>query len=265
MRPLLLAVTAFVLASCRPDLPARTAALEADTAAARGETWHALRLYRVAASQGDLDALQTLANAYQQGYVRANTGSPARHFPFLTLPGQGQRWRARYEQARDDRARSGDPAALLRMADDLTHWNPDATDADRDSARAIRQRLVDADYPPALLARALSIRDDESSRDQMLRRAEAAGSAQACYLRVLFRHSRMVTAAETAAYIDDNEACPPIPGEHPTPGEWIVRNLLDGQNRGEAWATAHLDSLRALGVFERHPQLAAVLDDVSDV
>ncbi len=259
LRPSLpLVVLVGLLAACAPDLAPDDARAAADAAAERGEAWQALRLYRAAATQGDLDALDTVADAYEQGYVRAGS-APSRFLPILTLPGQGRRWRARYERERDTRARAGEPAVLMRLADDLTVWKSNDTAADRDSARAIRQRLVDADYAPALLYAAFTtMREDSLASDSLLRRAEAAGSAQACAIRAGFSHRQRVTAAQTAAFIDDIERCPPVPGAGPTGGERIVQNLVAAERRGEVGATAHLDSLRALGVFQRHPRLAAL-------
>lgn len=243
-------------------LAENVAAEAAEAAASRGEARQALRLYKRAAKQGDLDALNTVADAYERGYVRVGLGSPTRHLPIVTFLGQDRRWRARYERERDERARAGEPDVLMRVADDLTRGTLNKSAVAQDSARAIRQRLVDADYAPALLREALvSMREDSLAADALLRRAETAGSGQACAIRVSFSHREQVTASQIAAFIDDIEACPPFPGNHPRGGERIVQNLREAERNGDERATAHLDSLRAEGVFERHPRLAALLDE----
>ena len=54
--------------------------------------------------------------------------------------------------------------------------------------------------------------------------------------------------------IDALEACPSRRSE--SGGTRIVAGLKRGQRSGATQAGAQLDSLRALGVFERHPHLA---------
>ena len=261
-RAFILFALPLALAACTPDLSpeaARDAALEAEAA---GDARTAVRYYKAAANGGDLDAMRTLAHAYEDGYLRVHSSSHATHLPIFTFPGQGRRWRQRYERERNALTFGGDPEAMLRLANDLEYGRRH-TPATKDSARAIRQRLVANEYPPALIEEALN-RDHESpaTRDSLLARAEALGSGQACLLRLVLAHAREnaerqrpPTAAETAAHIDDVEACPALPGKQPYGGEVLVRNL---RRADTPEAAATLDSLRALGVFERHPRLAQI-------
>ena len=230
-------------------------------AEASGDARGALRAYKAAANGGDLEALNIVADAYRDGYVRAQTASAEQgvtFLPILTWPGQGDRWQARYKRERDEAAQAGDPVAWMRVAQDLTFGKE--TRANRDSAQAIRQRLVDADYGPALIHAAMSSWGDNPARsDSLLRRAEGAGNAQACHIRVTWGNIARtpeeldISAEATAAYIDALEACPPLPTDGPQGGAMVVEKIRRSTLPN---AAAHLDSLRALGVFDRHPRLA---------
>lgn len=260
-RALLLLLLPLALAACSPDLSPEAARDLAAEAEASGDARGALRAYKAAAKGGDLEALNIIANAYRDGYVRAQTTSAsdgATFLPIMTWPGQGDRWQARYSRERDDAARSGDPAAWMRVADDLTVWNREETTADRDSAKAIRQRLVDEGYHGALLHTAFQMmRDDRERAIALLVRAEAAGSPQACHVRQMFERAgtSIVTASQWSDEIDRLESCPALGTTRPYGAAKVIGNLREAEARGESNATAHLDSLRALGVFERHPHL----------
>ncbi|MEL6614730.1 MAG: hypothetical protein AAFQ43_03280 [Bacteroidota bacterium] len=247
-----------LLAACTPSMAPEAAIEAAEAAEASGDARKALRYYRAAAEAGDLGALRTVATAYDRGYLRTSGGFPVTNLPVFVWPGQDGRWRDRYETERDRRALSGDPSAWMQVADDLTVWNRDETQADRDSARAIRQRLVDEGEPFALVRAGLeTVHNDRDAGLALLRRADAAGHPQACHLLILFERgdSALVTAKQWAEEIDRLAQCPVLDPEKPSRGETVIRNLRDAVDRGDAEAQVHLDSLRTLGVFERHPRL----------
>lgn len=261
------------LAACHspaPGLSAETLRQRADSLALAGAPGVALRYLEAAADQGDLEAFARLAAAHDRGYLRIPTdpNSPhgTQHVAIWSFPWQAGRWRSAYEQARDEQAREGDHTALLRLADDLavpSLWlrRPDAL-PDPDSARAIRQRLIREGSGPAMVHEALRLHSngDRDGADALLVRAAEAGQPQACELRVAFRTqpglpSRDDASAQAAAtLIDALEACPSRRSE--SGGTRIVAGLKRGQRSGATQAGAQLDSLRALGVFERHPHLA---------
>lgn len=271
MRRLLLLVLPLALSACTPSMAPEAALENARAAEASGEARDALRYYRAAANAGDLGAMKTIARAYEEGYLRAKgpdaprrQGEIVSHFmPVFVWPGQAGRWRERYTRERDAAALAGDPDAWMRVAEDLTVWNRDETQADRDSARAIRQRLMDEGYAPALLHVALNaVRQNPAVADSLLRLAEEAGSGQACVFRVLRSTQHVdpndvdLSAAATARYIDSMEACPPLPGDRPPFSATVVENIRLSAENGSPEATAHLDSLHVLGVFDRYPHLA---------
>ena len=274
-RALLLLLLPLALAACSPDLSpeaAREAAYEAEAAS---DVRAALRYYKAAAEGGDLGAMQTLAEAYERGHHRARgpvtrDGEDAsRYMAIVALPGQARFWRGRYERERDERAFGGDPGVLLSVAQDLDRRG--STPAERDSARAIRQRLLDAKHTPAMVGEALRTMKDDSLRAfALLEEATDLGSAQACLLQRVLVHARegyehvmaqqragieptTIPAAMEARHIDEIEACPNIPTDRDDMGAQVVIRQL--RERGTPEAGTRLDSLRILGVFERHPHL----------
>ncbi|MEM1055908.1 MAG: hypothetical protein AAGI52_10305 [Bacteroidota bacterium] len=284
-----LAALALVLAACTPDLSLDEALDAAAAAEARAEPREAIRYYKLAADQGDLGAIKTVAASYRDGYLRAkgpdrpvHAGEETSSFmPLLVLPGQASHWQRRYERERDGRALAGDPSAWMRVAEDLTVWNRNETPADADSALAIRERLVREGYHPAILQKALSVfREDREAGLELFHQAEAAGSPGACQLRATWLHYQVgiespakpdPSANATAQFIDALEACPPVETgpDEPERGARLVANLAKAaaspsDTFGSADdAVASLDSLRALGVFDRHPRLTAFLGEAA--
>ena len=266
-RLFLLAALAVVFAGCSSPVSDPDAAREAAReAAANGEAREAIRHYKSAAEAGDLYALSTLATIYERGHVR---GEPGPYTAIFTLPGQGARWRARYERERDARARSGENEALLVVAQDLcgafSRNDCEAQPALADSARAIRERLADDGYAPALFMLAFHHRQrgEDAAFDSLLARAEAVGEpevrARACFFRVFMGEggTDQTSAARTARHIDRTERCHAMHPDGENRNVRLVGNLRDAARRGNANASAHLDSLRTLGVFERHPHLGS--------
>ncbi len=275
-RVLLILALPLALVACSPDLSLEAAREAAHAAEASAEPREALRYYKVAAKRGDLDAMRTLAEAYERGHHRASyhitpmrDGEEVSGFmPILALPGQARLWRSRYERTRDELALDNDLTVLMQAASELDRH--DSTPAQRDSARAIRQRLVEAKHPPAMIAEALStMREDSLRAFTLLEEASDLGSAQACLLRLVLIHAReqlehamaledagikpYVSAQMEARHIDEIEACPPVPANRDDMGAQVyVRNLIE---RGTPEARARLDSLRILGVFARYPHL----------
>lgn len=244
----------------------------AEAALTAGDADRAWDLYNEAADGGHLAALATVVEGREQGYliVRDAGGRRAGHAAVLSLPGQALLARRAFERTLADSARSGRPEVLLLLAQTLRgsmtiingEFDPDWTTEDRDSVAAIYQRIQDADLPQfqlALLAKALG--DDDAYR-QHLDRAAAAGEPHACTFKLFFtgeKHDRS-TAADLARYIDAADAaCQP--GGKPDPAADTVRKLAEQIRYGNDEAAALLDSLRAEGVFERHPRLAALVAD----
>ena len=267
-----LAIAALAL-GCTPDMTPEAAREAATQAAASGDGFRAVRFLKAAGASGDLDALRSVAEAYEFGYLPSHAirgDEDYTNLPILALPGQAGRWRARYARERDALALSGDPDGWARVADDLAPFTRDATAAERDSAAAIRQRLAAERHGPTLVYLAVNTRegwDNPVRQDSLLRLAEEAGYSNACHLRATFA-TRVsegaepdTTVAGLAAHIGRVEACGRPTGLEPGDewgGERIVRSIKTGAARGDSAAVAHLDSLRLLGVFERHPRLAAV-------
>lgn len=236
----------------------------------------ALALLTEAADAGHLVALQTLADARQRGYLRVPY-DPATKSATL-LPIRTTRWKAgralrRYERALADSARAGSTESLFLIADRLLEPSRvqgarQTMDADRDSARAIYRSLADRGADPLRLAFLADRLDDEPGHLAHLDAAAEAGDPNACVFRYWARRDRgaRFTAAGLAERIDALEACRDraIASHHDaemfTSGVRLVSDLAEQAGRGNAEAEAVLDSLRAAGVFERHPRLAPHAD-----
>ena len=269
----LLLILPLALAACSSpgaDLtPEATFAL-ANSAAARGETKEALALYKDAAKRGDLDALSTVSRAMRQGYIRApepeNTRQGeimAHHLPIFVLPGQAGLWRDRYETEKAGKAAAGDPYARYLVAQDLRIWKRDATPAERDSARAIMDGLVAEHFGPAVIPATMRLyrEGDVQTADSMLALVKPPYHASACAFGVTWRgmtpagQTPDISAEATARVIDAYEACPDLPDGYEKRSQTIVQNLMRSERERDI---AHLDSVRALGVFQRHPHLAQI-------
>lgn len=132
-------------------------------------------------------------------------------------------------------------------------------------AHAILQDLAGKGDTGAMIRLAFaSMPRDREAGAEWLRRASDAGDAQACWLEAFFvdRVGATYSAADIAEAIDRAEACrvldpTPDPGAHDYSRE-VVGSLRIQATRGNATAEAQLDSLRTLGVFERHPRLSDV-------
>lgn len=223
------------------------------------------RTLRALAEQGDFGATQTLAMVYRRGYLQTSADGTRRHHPVFVWPGQADQWQQRYETMRDHLAAEGDPAALFAVAGALERatyrdgeW-VQPTEAARDSALAIRERLSAENNPQAWMALGLRLRHSDPARsDSLLALAEAADVNGACFWRTLPEPGAWYTAAGINAYADEAADCAdPTDPESDVLGR-IVRDLRAEHERGNPASVVVLDSLRALGLFERHPRLAAV-------
>lgn len=274
MKPLLLLALLAVVA-CAPEpsglSPDQTrdafdAALEA------GETDAALDMLRDAAPT-DLMAHAMLGEAYQRGYlsIRDTLGGPDTNFPIRAWPGQAALEGWRFERHVDRAARVGEPFALLVVAWRIIEPHeilngefvePDLTPAQRDSAKAIYRQLVDTDvdrFRLGLLAQSLG---DTVAHRRHIAEAAAQGDPTACTFMVWFLESDpQTTTAHTegmALYFDRVADCRP---GHPIPYRAAdsLRDLQAQIDLGNPASIAVLDSLRQLGVFDRHPELAALV------
>ncbi len=268
----LLLLLPLALAACSdpsPVLAEREFLAAYDEARASGDAERAVDIVRVRAKAGDVGAMQHLAGVYQSGMVRTpdrpwKLGEPMR---VRAWPGQARLWRARYERERDQKAREGDPDALFALAQDLIFPDPSAeahaavTQADRDSSHAIRQRLIAAGHATALFSEAMNhTRGDVPRRDSLLGAATAAGSFDACTWRAHFSTQGGHSAQRIAVRVDEAEACRPLLDgrDGHTLAESELHSLRQAAASGTPQAAAIVDSLRTLGVFERHPHLAQI-------
>ncbi|MEM6327746.1 MAG: hypothetical protein AAF791_11570 [Bacteroidota bacterium] len=265
-----LALLVFSLTACSDPgvgLSADAAYRAADEAADAGEARRALALYESAADRGHLDAMEALANAHRDGYVRSTTGGP--FTALFPLPWEGdhaaRHWQDRLDRAETEGIRTEDAAVMYRVANRLRRSD---VPAERDSADALVATLLERDDPHTQLMHALRIRMDAPTKsDSLLARAEAGGSYAACTLRLTYSWVDSgapppdASAARAARHIDQAEACPPVPASAPddyqTVAERLVSSLRETATEGDTRAVAQLDSLRLLGVFERHPHLDA--------
>ena len=266
--PPLALVALALLAACgpRPSGLSPDAAFQASLAAAeRGEVPRALALLREAADAGHLGALALRAEATRRGYLRTadggrTPGPSERTLSFLVLPGEAEAAQNAYARALRRAASKGDPDARLRLALDLARprwiggeWA--TPDADRDSARALYRSLAAGGAAPGPLAALARLLGDEGAYAVHLDAAAAAGDARACRFRAHAAHRDRSSAARFSAFADAVEACPPVPGHDPLADD--VRALRRQARSGNAAAVALLDSVRAGGLFRRHPRLAA--------
>ena len=255
-RLFLLAAGAVVFAGCGDPgahLSPNEAVEAAEQIAGDGEPRRALALYRSAAERGHLDAMDALADAHRDGYVRAGMGG--KFVPFLPMPWEGERaaerWRQRHERALRDGVRDGDFEAVWQVVQRLRR---DDSASAQDSISSLVAPFLAQGDSRAQLAVAMDVyREAPATRDSLLARAEAGGSGQACVLRrILDQTFGFGTVDRLVAYIDAAETCPPIPGQPLTPGQAEIRALRES----EVPATRALyDSLRQSGVFQRHPHL----------
>ncbi|MEM0962249.1 MAG: hypothetical protein AAGK21_06920, partial [Bacteroidota bacterium] len=90
----------------------------------------------------------------------------------------------------------------------------------------------------------------------------AAGEPQACTFQLWFT-SDGPDLSSTQGYVDYYDrviACDPGEGFHHVADS--ISNLVEEIGRGNEAAVVAVDSLRLLGVFDRHPQLAPLVEGV---
>lgn len=107
----------------------------------------------------------------------------------------------------------------------------------------------------------LMIRHDRETAAAWLRRAQDAGSSDACWFLFHFidRGSLVFDAEGLSGAIDRAEECHAL-SEEPQPGRdfagRVVASVREQAAIGNEEAIVQLDSLESLGVFERHARLA---------
>ena len=268
----LLAALAVALAGCgtapsglSPDDAFQSAMAAVDS----GDVRRALRLLDEAADAGHLDALAVRAGAYRRGYLQTDYGRGYQrgvlpsNLPFFVLPGQAGAAGRAYQDALAAGAARHDADAMFRLAHELAQpqWinSERIPPADLDSARAIYDRLNAQSADPFRLAMlALSLHDTDE-RNRQLDVATEAGDGRACWWTLWTGPRRnLATAAGFSDYVDDAEACPlDLQADDPVADD--LRALAGQVRAGNDAASALLDSLRAEGVFRRHPRLAALV------
>jgi hypothetical protein len=273
MRRLLFAAFAAAVGCTPPDVGP---SLRSDPSAyhralAEGDAAQALSVLDAHAEAGDLDALRTLADAHQRGSLRVPYDSATQSgtlLPFRTTRWQAGRALRRYERVLRDSARAGSHEALFQIADATFGIGNARVDTDADSARAVYQILASRGADPLRLAFLADRLGDEAAHLAHLDAAAEAGDLNACVFAYWRRRDRdaRFSAAGVAEQIDALEACRAHATEAHrdaemfSTGERVVRDLVEQASRDNAEAKAVLDSLRAHGVFERHPHLTPLVE-----
>lgn len=261
------------IAACRPaptDLSPDALRTSYRSALLNGDRDRALDLLDAGAEAGHLFALAKLADAHAKGYLSVPWDAERKApgvLPIRSLPGQAALAQRRYERALERGARNGEPQALLAIALDLVgplyvtdgEMSSRIAPADRDSAEALYRRLVETDVLRMPLAHVAQALGDERGHVRLLAEAAEAGEPNACFSLIWFGGDRpdLSSMRGRAEYIDRMIACAPE-GEGFEEAATSVRTLASELDRGNEAAGAALDSLRQLGVFERHPRLTAI-------
>ena len=257
----------------QPELSADHAWAEYRAAVTAGDGDRAVAMLEAAADAGDWGALGELVQTYERGYLRTSTdsaGTDYRTLPVSASPLRARHARARYADALDRARADGDPHALYRIAGQLLqpHGPPTVVpgemptqvdSAARDSADALYRQIVDADLPRMSLAMLALALGDSAAYVRHIDEAVAAGESNACTFKLWFTHGQpdLATLRGRVAHYDRVLACDPG-GEASDYVADDVRALHEQIALGNAGAVVALDSLRALGLFERHPRLASV-------
>ena len=246
-------------------------------AVGEGDVPRALALLDEAAEAGHLGALDYRARSYRHGYLRTDWSAATSSRPgkieethaFLVLPGQARAAQADYRRALDAAADTDDLGAMRQLAFELgqPRWiggewttRPSALD----SARVLYDRMQALGADPLDLANLARVLNLDDAHRAHLQAAAEAGDPVACLQRAYNDHGYPFSARGMAPAIDALEACRRLAagGVSPVSFDQNVQRLGDlaAQVRsGNDQARAILDSLRADGVFERHPRLAAVV------
>lgn len=266
---LLLVVVA--LAACGgPDRTASEAYAAYLAAFESGDAEAAYALLDEAADAGHLGALREQIEVHERGYLDPpGTSGDARRLPVTAFPWHAWGLHRAYNRALRDSAAAGSPTALLhvahRLAGDLITTPDGAMEtemdpADRDSVAALVRRLDPTDVPRFQLALLSWHLGEEDAARAYLDAAVAAAEPNACSFRLMLTdgYATGPDVAGYAAFLDRAEACPLPPG-----GEGVadggLRRLAAERDLGNPASVALLDSLRATGVFERHPRLETLV------
>ena len=272
MKPLC-GLLVLALGACQtpaPDAARSSAAYQAALGA--GDAERALGLLRTAAP-GDLRAHAQLSEAYERGYlVRRDTlGGPDVRLPIRTLPGQASLEAWRLERHLGRAAEAGDPDAMLALARRGSETIeirdgklvPAVLDpSQRRLAEATYQRLVGEDVDRFQLGMLAHVLGDSAAYRRHVSEAAAQGDPTACDFKIWFMggddRPSLGPAEGLALYYDRVAACRP---GHPIPSAAMrsLRDLRAQLDQGNPAAAVALDSLRQLGVFERHPELAVAI------
>ena len=269
-----LLLAALALAACGPSTPDLTADQAWDgyrAAVEAGDGDRAVKVLEAAAEAGDWGAMGQLAAIYERGYVRTpyeGQGTTQQNLPVSASRRKAEFARARFEAARDRAAAEGDPGALYQTADAIVQRDrPGGTEvgnteplrdpAAHDSAAAIYRQLVDSDLPRLSLAMLASALGDSAAYRRHIDEAVEAGEPRACSFKLWFSgrpKPDLSTLRGRADYYDhvldcdsSDEARDHVAGD--------VRALHEQIALGNAASVVALDSLRRLGLFERHPWL----------
>lgn len=249
------------LAACAPE-PSGLTPEEAYAAAERAirehdaETAHAL--LAEAAAQDHLPSLLRLMQGYERGLVVPGEfdGTLPVTLPLDRWPGQSLVTGFRAVRATSRGVRAGDPVARSHHAIQLAL---DGDPAHRAQAERIYRDLRDAAAPPYEVIQLAALLGHDADRERLTRQSAAGGHPRGCADLLFFvEPSDRSTTAGLAAHLDRALACSPD-GPAADHARQSVETLGAERARGNAAAAVALDSLRLLGVFERHPGLEQTL------
>ena len=268
-------VLLLALAACAPspDLDPDQAFARAQQAILDRDAETAHALLADAARQDHIPSLKLLLVGYDRGFRVPGEwdGTEPVTLPVNAWPGQFTLTGFRFVRALNRAARAGDPDARLAVAlDDFRTTRvvngevipPALTPAQRNTLTALYQGLADTGVDRFQLARLAQVLGDDEAYRRHVAEAAALGDPTACTVKVWFHEDDPQTTlshtAGVARYLDRVKACVP---DRPLPPEALhpFRDLRAQLALGNPAAAAALDSLRQLGVFERHPELAAVI------
>lgn len=241
---------------------------QAQEALETGDVRLTLGLLKSAADRGHLLALEYLADAYDRGYLHhQDTDRPAtQNLTFRKWPWEAAHWHRAFATELESRVAAGDAEALIMHAIRLRartfrggDWHDPAASALEESNTILRD-LAASGNATAMIQ--LGFYSEAGDRHAWFRRAEEAGDPNGCWFQFLFIDSgaHVVTAAEFADAIDRSEECHAMDPNHRFDFAGDKLGSLRAQmEQGNEHASTHLDSLRALGVFDRHPRLRELL------
>ena len=268
-----LLLVALAFAACQssppPALSHEQIRDELQAAMEDGDGDRAIEVLETAAEAGEWGAYGRLAEAYSRGYIQTFVDGSVQ--PLMVQvplsPRMAEMARLRHEAGRERAMEEGDPYALFQFATHILYpslpmgalvsgGDPPSQSA-RDSAAVIYRRIADSDLPRLVVARLAKAVGDSVGHVRHIDEAIAAGERGACTHKLWLSSGprpNLSTLQGRAAYYDDLLDCDSgdEAREHISRD---IRALHEQIALGNPESVVALDSLRHLGLFERHPWL----------